>query len=107
MKINFRQFLTALVLATCLALLLRAQSHITQTVVTTLRPQLDIFQQGSAAYVLKSVPAPQGQVMVFVGGLLMLQGADYEISGSTLTFTGTPTSDMDQPNIQVMYWTIV
>ena len=105
MNTNFQKLLTALVLATCLAIFVRAQSHITQTVVTTLRPQLDVFQTGSPAYTLKFVPASQGQIMVFVGGLLMLQGTDYEVSGSTLAFTGTPTSDMDQPNIQVMYWT--
>src|SRR5689334_12072166 len=105
MKINFQQLLTALVMATCLVFFLEAQPHITQTIVTTLKPEVDVFQTGSATYTLKSLPAPQGQIMVFVDGLLMLQGADYDVSGSTLRFTGTPTSQIDQPIIQVMYWT--
>ena len=105
MKTSFQKLLTALVIGACLGVFLQAQAHITQTVVITLKPQLDVFQTGSPTYKLSSVPATQGQAMVFVGGLLMLQGTDYELSGSTLTFTGTPTADMDKPTIQVMYWT--
>ena len=106
MKINLRQFLATLIIATCFAYFIRAQSHVTQTVVTTLKPQLDVFQTANSTYTLNSVPAPQGQIMVFVDGLLMLQGVDYEVSASTLTFSGTPTSQIDQPTIQVMYWKV-
>jgi hypothetical protein len=95
-----------LVLAIGLVLFLQAQSYVTQTVITTFRPQLDIFNVASPSYTLSEVPAPQGQVMVFVDGLLMQRGIDYDLSGSTLTFTGTPTSDINQPSVQIMYWVV-
>ena len=51
-------------------------------------PTRDVFQNVSQTYKLSAVPVPNTMPMVFVNGLLMLQGEDYTIAATTVTFTG-------------------
>ena len=64
--------------------------------------QTDVFQDCSQSYTLTGTPAANTPVSVYLNGLLMLQGLDYALDGSTLTFTGQTIGD--SPVIQVQYW---
>lgn len=75
---------------------------ITQTV--TLVERLDVFTATSQTYTLSAAPVTTRNVKVFLNGLLMLQGADYTVSGQTVTFTGQSTAGMSAPVVQVFYW---
>jgi hypothetical protein len=69
----------------------------------TVVPAKDVFTTAAAAYTLSKVPVlPANDV--YVNGLLMLQGTDYDLSGTLLTFTGQATAQMEAPIVQVKYW---
>jgi hypothetical protein len=67
-----------------------------------LLPRLEVFRFKSQAYGLVAAPSQGTAVMVFVNGLLMLNGLDYTLVDSTVTFTAQTIGD--DPVVQVMYW---
>ena len=70
----------------------------------TMSSALDVFRTGNQQkFTLSRVPSPDGSVLVFVNGLLMLEGEDYNITVTALTFTKQAIGD--GPIIQVQYWT--
>lgn len=76
-----------------------------QTLVNrTLAPRIDVFVLPAKRFTLSAAPASSDTLMVFVNGLLMLEGLDYWIDGRTLEFLAQPTEQMDAPKIQVRYW---
>ena len=83
-----------------------AQQQPTMTISVTLVQHVDVFQSASQIYTLTQTPAPGTRPQVFVDGILMCDvcGKDYSIAGTTLTFTGQQTAQMDTPTIQVWYW---
>lgn len=85
-----------------LAVILWAQSPLTVTQTITLTPKVDVFQNQNQQFALAGTPAQDTSVMVFLNGLLMLQGVDYTLSGNVLTFTGQEIDGA--PIVQVMYW---
>jgi len=102
-----RRALIALSLLAALVLL-DAQPPGARTV--TLAPQIDVFQTSSAAYTLTKMPATNS-MMVFLNGVLMLQGTDYTLAGNVVAFVGqstaTPRPAGGPPRvIQVMYWVL-
>ena len=82
--------------------IVRAQPRI--AVLHTMSSALDVFRTGNQQkFTLSRVPAPDGSVLVFVNGSLMLEGEDYTITVTALTFTKQAIGDA--PIIQVQYWT--
>jgi hypothetical protein len=74
------------------------------TITSSYAEKLDVFQS-AAPYTLAFSRAPELPAKVFLNGLLMLEGLDYEIVGVALKFTGQQPGD--HPIIQAMYWTQV
>lgn len=66
--------------------------------------RLDVFRVKAPYFTLSATPSSNVPVMVFLNGLLMLEGVDYCLSGNMLTFTGQEVTD--NPIIQVRYWVI-
>jgi len=99
---NFRLWFVCVALGAVALVRVGAQSPITVTQTVTLTPKLDVFRSASQNYALTGTPAMNTSVMVFLNGLLMLQGVDYTLTGNALTFTGQQVGA--DPIIQVMYW---
>ena len=72
-------------------------------------PKLEIFQNLSNTYDLSSTPYISNGIapMVYVNGLLMASGVDYNIDDKTITFGGINITQMEQVTVQVLYWTVL
>lgn len=46
----------------------------------------------NTVFTLTQAPVPPASLMLFLNGVLQLQGTDYILSGSTITFTNAPTA---------------
>ena len=66
--------------------------------------RLDVFRTKTSCFTLTATPSQNTPVLVFLNGLLMLEGVDYCLTGNLLTFTGQEVTD--NPIIQVRYWAI-
>lgn len=74
-------------------------------VVGTLRQRRDVFTSPLAAYPLSA--APSGVAMIYLNGMLMLEGMDYGIVKQTLTFAqAQPAAQQPGVVIQVHYWSL-
>lgn len=99
-----RSCLSIAAMVMALRLIAWAQSPISVTQTVTLTPRLDVFRTQGQAFTLSDAPAANTAVMVFLNGVLMLQGEDYSLVQGALTFTGQEIGE--SPIIQVMYWRI-
>lgn len=66
----------------------------------------DVFQAPAQIYTLTAAPLTDPVPDVYVNGLLMYQGLDYDLNGATLTFTGQDVQDMASVVVQVRYWKV-
>ena len=73
------------------------------TIKVCLTQHTDVFRNPGQTFTLTAVPSDLADVSVYLNGLLMLEGLDYTLSGSALTFTGQQIEDT--PVIQVKYST--
>lgn len=86
--------------------LTRAQTPATAVaqIVTIVKPKVDVFLNQSQTYTLACAPASGTTPMVYVNGLLMCMGTDYDaLAGKVLTFTAQQIGA--SPCVQVLYWT--
>lgn len=74
--------------------------------IPVVRPRMDVFKVSAQTYALSGQPITGMPFMVFLNGLLMLQGAnaDYVLADSTVLFVGQAVSKMDQALVQVLYY---
>lgn len=61
-----------------------------------------IFTVPQSEYILPSIPAPGTQPLVYLNGLLLCEGVDYNVNGN-LIVPILPIEDTS-PIVQIIYW---